>query len=47
MVDGVVDPGLGAPLVEVLIDIVVIGELPAELTLVSVIEPARVEDSDI
>lgn len=47
MVDGAVDPGMGAPLVEVLIDIVVIGELPAELTLVSIIGPAGVEDSDI
>jgi len=42
-----VELGTGAPLDEVLVDVVVTGELPGELTLVSVAEPAGVEDSDI
>ncbi len=45
--DDIVDPGTGVPLDEVLVDVVVIGELPAELTLVSVVEPTGVEESDL
>ncbi len=47
MTDGEVDPGMEAPLGEVLTGFVVTGELPAELTVVSVMETAGVEDPGI